>query len=215
MSLELHFHPLSSFCQKAVVALYESGIAFDPVLLDLADPAVHAAFSKLWPLARMPVLRDRARDRVVPEATMVIEYLALHFPDARALVPENGDDALATRERDRFFDLYVNEPMQKVVTDKLRPAGKNDPFGVERARQTLTTAYGIIERDMAKKTWAIGDTFTMADCAAAPALDYANKVHPLGDAHPAACAYLARLKARPSYARVLTEAEPYLRLFPG
>ena len=127
------------------------------------------------------MLRDEARDRTVPESSIIIEYLAQHYPGKSQLVPADADLARQTRLRDRFFDLYVNVPMQKVVTDKLRPAGKNDPYGVEEAKKLLQTAVGMIDQDMATKTWAMGDAFTMADCAAAPALFYANMVMPFGD----------------------------------
>ena len=118
------------------------------------------------------------------------------------------------RLQDRFYDLYVNVPMQKVVTDKLRPSGKNDPHGVEAARTLLHTACSMIEQEMATKTWATGDAFTMADCAAAPALFYANMLTPLGDAYPNAAAYLRRLMDRPSFARAIKEAQPYFALVP-
>ena len=118
------------------------------------------------------------------------------------------------RLQDRFYDLYVNVPMQKVVTDKLRPSGKNDPYGVEAARTLLHTAYTMIEQEMATKTWATGDAFTMADCAAAPALFYANMLTPLGDVYPNAAAYLRRLMDRPSFARAIKEAQPYFALVP-
>ena len=163
----------------------------------------------------MPVLRDDARDRTIPESSIIIEYLAQHYPGRTRLVPADADLALRTRLRDRFYDLYVQEPMQKVVTDRLRPAGAHDPHGVEQAKALLQTAYGLIERDMATNPWAMGDEFGMADCAAAPALFYANLVVPFGDTHPNAARYLARLMERPSFARTVEEARPYLALFPG
>jgi glutathione S-transferase len=145
---------------------------------------------------------------------MIIEYLARHYPGKRALVPADSDRAWEMRLRDRFYDLYVAVPMQKIVTDRIRPAGRGDPHGVEEARALLETAYGVIDRDMAAKTWAIGDEFSMADCAAAPALYYANLVLPFGDAHGIVAAYLGRLMERPSFARVVEEAKPYRALFP-
>jgi glutathione S-transferase len=129
-------------------------------------------------------------------------------------VPVDPEFACRTRLQDRFYDLYVNVPMQKIVTDKLRPPGKNDPHGVEEAKKLLQTACALIEREMAARTWAMGDDFSMADCAAAPALFYANMVTPLGDTYPRATAYLGRLMDRPSYARALKEAKPYLALVP-
>jgi glutathione S-transferase len=214
MSLQLYFHPLSSFCQKVLVALYENGTPFEPHLVDLADEASRAEFRKIWPIGRFPVLRDTARDRTVPESTIIIEYLEQHFPGKTRLLPADPDLARQTRMRDRFYDLYVNVPMQKVVTDRLRPAGKNDPYGVEEARALLQTAYDLIEQEMGTKTWAMGDDFGMADCAAAPALYYANLVAPFGETHRNAAAYLRRLMERPSFARAVAEAEPYRASFP-
>jgi glutathione S-transferase len=214
MSLTLYFHPLSSFCQKALIAFYENDIPFTPHMVSLFDEASATAFRKIWPIGRFPVLRDETRDRTVPESSIIIEYLAQHYPGSTQLVPADGDAARQTRLRDRFFDLYVNVPVGKLVTDRLRPPGRNDPHGVEEAKALLRTSLGMIEQDMAKKTWAMGDSFTMADCAAAPALFYADKVIPFGETHKNAAAYLARLMARPSYARALEEAKPYLKLVP-
>jgi glutathione S-transferase len=215
MTLFLHYHPLSSFCQKALIALYENATPFEKVLVNLMDAASRAAYEQLWPIAKMPLLRDEARNTSVPEATIVIEYLEQYYPGPAPLIPADRDAARETRLRDRFYDLYVNEPVGKIVTDKLRPSGKNDEVGVERARALLEVAYAIIEKEMAARSWAIGETFTLADCAAAPALFYASKVQPFGAARPNTNAYLERLMARPSYARALREAEPYFKLFPG
>jgi glutathione S-transferase len=214
MSLKLYFHPLSSFCQKALVALYENDTPFEPHIVDLADAKSSAAFKAIWPIGRFPVLRDEANDCTVPESSIIIEYLAQHYPGKTQLVPADAELARQMRLQDRFYDLYVNVPMQKVVTDKLRPLGKSDPHGVEAARTLLHTACSMIEQDMATKTWATGDAFTMADCAAAPALFYANMLTPLGDAYPNAAAYLRRLMDRPSFARAIKEARPYFALVP-
>jgi glutathione S-transferase len=214
MSLKLYFHPLSSFCQKALIALYENDTPFEPLIVDLADETSRAELKKVWPIGKFPVLRDDARDQTVPESSIIIEYLARHYPGRGQLVPEDADLARQTRMRDRFYDLYVNVPMQKVVTDRLRPAGKNDPHGVEQAKALLQTACGLIEEDMARRTWAMGEAFSMADCAAAPALFYANKVMPFGDMQRNVAGYFDRLMARPSFARALEEAQPYFRLFP-
>ena len=214
MSLKLYFHPLSSFCQKALVALYENDTPFEPHIVDLADAKSSAAFKAIWPIGRFPVLRDEANDCTVPESSIIIEYLAQHYPGKTQLVPADAELARQMRLQDRFYDLYVNVPMQKVVTDKLRPSGKNDPYGVEAARTLLHTACSMVEQDMATKTWATGDAFTMADCAAAPALFYANMLTPLGDAYPNAAACLRRLMDRPSFARAIKEARPYFALVP-
>src|SRR5215470_17825125 len=126
MTLKLYFHPLSSFCQKALTALYETGTPFEPVVVDFYDEASIAALKKIWPIGKIPVLRDEAKDRTVPEASIIIEYLAQHYPGRSQLVPPDTDLARQMRLRDRFFDLYMNVPIQKIVTDKLRPEGKND-----------------------------------------------------------------------------------------
>lgn len=214
MTLKLYFHPLASFCWKPLIALYENGTPFEPLIVDLGDPQSAAAFRRVWPIGKFPVLRDEARNRTVPESTAIVEYLDLHYPGGTKLVPDDPDLARDVRLQDRFYDHYVHHPMQKIVTDRIRPAGKNDPHGVEEARALLRTALDMVERDMAGKTWTAGDSFTMADCAAAPALFYADKVMPFAPDHVTAMAYLTRLKERPSFARVLKEAEPYFKFFP-
>lgn len=155
------------------------------------------------------MLRDEARNLKIPESTIIIEYLAEHHPGRTELVPQDAELARQARLADRFFDLHVAVPMQKIVTDRLRPAGKDDACGVEEARELLRTALGMVDEAMAAKTWAIGEAFTMADCAAAPALFYADIMMPFGDTHENAASYLRRLMERPSFARVVEEAAPY------
>jgi glutathione S-transferase len=214
MSLQLYSHPLSSFCWKVLIALYENDTPFEPHLVDLADAAGLAAFKQLWPIGKMPVLRDTVRDRTVPESTTIIEYLAQYYPGRTPLVPADPDLARQTRFRDRFYDLYVHQPMQKVVADRIRPADRRDPHGVEEAKKLLAVAYRMIDGEMASRTWAMGDAFTLADCAAAPALYYADLVLPFGDGHRHVAAYLHRLRERPSFARTVAEAQPYFHHFP-
>jgi glutathione S-transferase len=213
MSLTLYFHPLSSFCMKALIALYENNTSFTPHLVDLSDATAAANLRALWPIGKFPVLRDDARGETIPETSIIIEYLDRHYPGKTRFIPADAERALQVRLQDRFYDLYVQLPMQEIVGDRLRPADKRDPFGVARAKERLANAYAMIERDMAGHAWAVGDEFSMADCAAAPALFYANKVVPL-DSYKNTAAYLERLMQRPSYARALKEAEPYFRLFP-
>lgn len=214
MSLQLYFHPLSSFCQKVLVALYENDTPFEPHIVDLGDEVSRAAFKKIWPLGKFPVLRDVARNRTVPESSIIIEYLTQHYPGGTPLVSPDAELAGRIRASDRFFDWYVELPMQKIVGDRMRPAGKHDPHGVEEARALLRTALDIIDREMATQRWAAGDAFSMADCAAAPALFYANMVAPFGDTHGNVARYFARLTERPSFARAIKEAQPYLALIP-
>jgi glutathione S-transferase len=214
MSLKLYFHPLSSFCQKVLVAVYENDTPFEPHIVDLADEITTAEFKKLWPIGKFPVLRDEAKDRTVPESSIIIEYLGQHYPGRTQFVPADTELAWQTRLRDRFYDLYVHEPMQKVIGDRLRPAASKDPYGVEQAKARLQTAYGMIDQEMGTKSWAMGDAFSMADCAAAPALFYANLVMPFGDTHKNVAGYFDRLMERPSFARAVEEAKPYFKLFP-
>ncbi|HEY7457316.1 MAG TPA: glutathione S-transferase family protein [Xanthobacteraceae bacterium] len=213
MSLKLYFHPLASFCHKALIALYENDTPFEPVIVDLADERSAAAFKAVWPMGRFPVLRDEARGRTIAESTIIVEYLDAFHPGQTRFVPADADRAWRTRMWDRFHDEYVEKPMQKIVTDRLRPEGKRDPLGVEQARAQLGEAYVLLEREMESNPWAIGDEFTLADCSAAPALFFANTVEPFGEKRNLT-AYLDRLTARASFARVLRESEPYFSLFP-
>jgi len=214
MALKFYYHPLASFCHKVLIALYEKGIAFEPVIVDFGNPESAAAFRKVWPMAKMPALVDEEKGRTVAETTIVLDYLEQRFPRQPVLLPTHPGDALQVRFWDRFYDFYVELPMQKIVTDRLRPEGANDTFGVEQARGQIREAYGVIDGEMAAKEWAAGDAFSIADCAAAPALFYANTVEPIGENHANVKAYLTRLMQRPSFSRVLVEAEPYFKFFP-
>jgi glutathione S-transferase len=214
MSLTLHYHPLSSFCWKALIALYENGTSFTPNSVNLGDPGQRATLLSLWPIGKFPVLHDGARNEIVPESSIIIEYLDLHHAGATKFIPADVELARLTRLRDRFLDLYVHLPMQKIIGDRLRPADAKDPHGVGEARAQLRTSYDMIERQMVAGRWAMGNDFTLADCAALPALFYANMVEPFGSARGNVAAYFERLKARPSVARVLKEAEPYFHMMP-
>jgi glutathione S-transferase len=198
LMLELYIHPLASYCWKVLLAFYESNIPFTPHVIDLADPAQRAELAALWPFARFPVLRDG--DEIVPESSIIIEYLARHDARAAHLVPDDLD----VRARDRFFDQYVMDPMARIVREMMKPT---DPDAVTAAKQMLTTAYGVVER------WPERSDFTLADCAAAPSLFYADQLVPIEA--PRTRAYLERLLARPSMIRVRREAEPYWHHFPG
>lgn len=208
----LYYHPLSSYCWKTLIAFYENGTTFEPRMME--EPGVAQAWLALWPIGRFPLLRDEARDRTLGEASVIIEYLGQHCPGAFRPIPEDPDLAIETRLMDRLFDNYVMTPMQAIVSDRLRPEESRDPHGVGEARRMLGKAYGLLEQRMAGRTWAIGDAFTLADCAAAPSLFYADKVEPMRGGFPVLAAYLDRLEARESFARVLREKEPWWHLFP-
>ena len=213
MALTLYLHPLSSYCHKALTALYENVTPFTPHSVNLMDQGEAAAFKAIWPIGKFPVLRDG--DRVIPESTAIIEYLAIHHPGATALVPKDAEAAFEARAQDRFYDLHVHTPMQKIIGDRIRPDGKKDETGAAQARDALHIALGIAEKTMTGRTWAAGDAFSMADCAAAPPLFYCDMVvDPFAGRYPNLLAYLARLKQRPSYARALKEAEPFLHMVP-
>ena len=214
MALKLYYHPLASFCWKALVALYENDTPFESVVVDLGNDASREAFSKVWPLAKFPVIRDEARGQTVAEATVIIEYLDAFHPGPTRFIPADPDAAWQTRMWDRFFDFYIHEPMQKLVADRLRPEGKKDPVGVEQAEATIRGAYAIIEGQIGAKRWVMGESFSLVDCAAAPALSYAATLVPLDPSLKNLAAYLDRLIARPSFARVLREAEPYFKFYP-
>jgi glutathione S-transferase len=215
MALKLYYHPLSSFCWKVLIALYENNTPFEPHLVDLSDQKSREAFLAIWPIGKFPVLKDDAGNRVIPESTIIIEYLARRYPGPTQLVPADPDLALRARAFDRFFDLNIHYPMQKIVGDKLRPDGAKEAFGVDQARTQMKTAFDVHERQLSKNSWAVGDAFTMADCSAAPALHYASLVQPFADSHPNLAGYFKALQQRPSFARVLEEAAPYRHLFPG
>jgi glutathione S-transferase len=214
MSLTLYSHPLASFCHKVLIALYENGTPFRAETVDLGDPGSAAAHIERWPVGKMPVLFDAAAKRVIAETSIIIEYLQEHYPGPVALLPADNEARLQARLWDRFFDLYVNVPVGKIVTDRIRPEGQSDAYGVAEARRLLDTAYGMIEGQMSAHRWATGDDFTLADCAAAPALFYAAIVQPFGDTQPHLARYLEQLLERPSVQRVIAEARPYFSMFP-
>jgi len=215
MAVTLLYHPLSSYCQKVIIGLYELGVQFEKQFVDLGNPAERAALCALWRMGKFPVLRDDAAARTVPESTTILEYADECLASEPKLVPADRACAMECRHRDRFYDLYVNTPVGKIVTDKLRPEGKHDVWGVEQAFAQLRTAYDIADEQLEHGPWAAGSEFGLADCAAAPALFFANKLAPFAASHRRLAAYFERLSARPSVARTLKEAEPYLHLFPG
>jgi glutathione S-transferase len=211
MALILHMHPLSSYCHKVLTALYELEVPFEPKLLNLGDDGERQRFYALWPIGKMPLLIDEDAKVTVPESTIIIDYLNGKF--GGALIPTNRLEQLDVRAQDRFFDAHVHDHMQRITANLLRPSDARDPYGVAEARRKLEISYDVIESRMADRTWAAGESFSLADCAAAPALYFAEGRVPFGN-RPRLAAYMQRLKARPSYARALREAQPYLHLVP-
>jgi glutathione S-transferase len=210
--MQLYAHPFAAYCQKVLIALYENDTPFELRMLAPDDAQTAAEHAALWPFKRMPVLVDGGR--TVVESSIIIEHLGLRHPGPVRLIPDDPREALAVRMLDRVFDHYVATPMQKIVADAIRAAENRDPQGVAEARQVLDTAYRWIDDTIAGREWAAGDAFSLADCAAAPALFYADWVHPIGAAYPRLRAYRGRLLARPSFARAVDEARPFRKLFP-
>jgi len=213
MTLTLYYHPLSNFCQKALIALYESKVDFTPAFIDLGNEDDRAKLGAVWPMVKFPVLKDEASGETVPEATIIIEYLNDRHPAAVPLIPADKDAARRVRLMDRFFDLHVNQHMVGMVSDRLKPDKRKDPAGVEEAKAKLAETYALADKELANREWAAGD-FSMADCAAAPTLYYANRIVPFGE-HKNLAAYFDRLMKRPSFTRVFEEAAPYRHLFPA
>ena len=213
MALTLYYHPLSSYSWKVLIPLYEAGTPFNG--RNLADEDAIAEWKKLWPIERFPVLVDDVRKKTLPESSIIIEFLATHYPGPAPLLPHDEDARLDVRFVDRVLDNYVHNPMQTIVFDRMREEGRKDPLGLERAHAMLDRAYGWLDERMKDRSFACGEAFTLADCAAAPALFYADWVHPIGEARPHLAAYRARLLARPSVKRVVDEARPSRVLFPG
>jgi glutathione S-transferase len=212
MTLKLYAHPFSAYCQKVLVALYENQTGFDLRLLSHEDPQPMAELAALWPLKRFPALVDAGR--TVVEATIIVEYLGLYHPGPVSLLPADPAAALEVRSMDRFFDNYISTPSQKIVYDSLRPEAQRDQYGVADARAMLDTAYGWLDGIMAKREWAAGDVFSLADCGAAPFLFYADWTHRIDPAFAHVLDYRKRLLARPSFARAVDEARPYRPFFP-
>jgi glutathione S-transferase len=210
--MKLYAHPFSSYCQKALIAFYENDIPFDFRMLAPGNDEIAAEHVALWPLKRMPVLVDEGR--TVVESSIIIEHLAIYHPGPVNLLPDDRRAALDVRMMDRFFDNYVMTPMQRIVLDRIRPEAHRDPYGVEEARRMLDTAYEWLNRRMSGRTWASGNAFTLADCAAAPSLFYADWTHAIPDSLRNVRAYRTRLLARPSIARAVDEARPYRAYFP-
>ncbi|HEY5105787.1 MAG TPA: glutathione S-transferase family protein [Caulobacteraceae bacterium] len=210
LSLELYAHPFSSYSQKVLIALYENDTAFEWRMLEGETAA--AQLAALWPLKRFPVLVDDGH--AVMEASIIVEHLDLHHPGAVRFLPQDPAAALFVRMMDRFCDNYIMTPMQTIVLDAIRPQADRDPLGVAQARTMLEAAYRWLDGAMASRRWAAGEQFSLADCAAAPALLYADWAHPVDAALTHVHAYRRRLLERPSFARAVDEARPYRSYFP-
>ena len=181
MALTLYMHPLSSYCHKVLIALYENSTPFKAEVINLGDPAVRNEYRKIWPFAKFPVLRDTARAHAIPESTLIIEYLTRHHAGPVELIPPDPEAAWQVRAADRFYDLHLHDPLQKLVLDQLRPDNGHDPIGVDHAKEQIRIALRIADTELASRRWAAGDHFSMADCAAGPPLFFINIMLPLAN----------------------------------
>jgi len=212
MALKLYAHPFSSYCQKVLIALYENNIDFELCLVAPDNGKVSEEHSTLWPVKKMPILVDD--DRTVLESSIIIEYLGTCYPGPVELIPQNPRAALDVRMLDRVFDNYVMTPMQKLVFNAIRPEDQRDPAGVADAKNLLDISYKWLEGWLKGRQWAANNAFSLADCAAAPSLFYADWAHPIDPSLTNLRAYRQRLLARPSFARAVNEARPYRPYFP-
>jgi glutathione S-transferase len=211
-TLTLYEHPFATYCWKALIALYEREVPFARHQVD--DEADRARLAELWPMASIPTLIDEEAGIALPESTIVVEYLD-RFGEAPPLIPAEPDIALRVRLWDRVFDGHVQTPMQKIVLDNLRPEGRGDQYGVEEAREKLDRIYAALDDHLKGGEWFVGSSFTLADCAAAPALFYARAVRRWDEEGLADLSrYYEAVTARPSVARVIEEARPFRPFFP-
>ncbi|MBT2766467.1 glutathione S-transferase family protein [Stenotrophomonas sp. ISL-67] len=209
----LHAHPLSSCCQKVLIAARVLGVALDERLLNLGDPAEREMLQALSPAEKMPVLVDQGR--AVAETSIIIEYLQQHLAGGPRLIPTDADAALAVRFWDRFSDFYVMTPMQALTAELLKPESGRSGDAAEAARSQLLNSYAAMNRQLEDRTWLAGEGFSMADCAAAPALFYAVAYVPIPEKDVHLLAYVARLMAHPAVAAVVDAARPWFKYFPG
>jgi glutathione S-transferase len=209
--LTLYGHPISSYTWKVLTALYENGTRFEPVTV---DQNTYADFIAKWPIGKFPILLDSDRKAMITETSVIIEYLDIYYPGRTRFIPKDIDAALEVRRWDRIFD-HLNTTMSKVVLDNIRADGQRDPYGVEEARRVIHSIYSVVETQLGERAFIVGDSFTMADCSAAPALWYGVRNVPLDGKYPRIAAYRERLIARPSFARALKESEPLFHLYPG
>ena len=213
MSFTLWHHPYSGYGQKAATAAYELGLSFDLRVVDHTDEALMAEFRAVSPFGKMPALVD-AEGRAFCESSVVIEWMDRHAGGGR-LIPADPEAALETRLVDRVIDHYVGGPMNRIVQERFRPAESRDPFGAEQDAQVLARAWDWLEARLSDgRTWAAGESFTLADCAGAPLTTYARRLVPFGE-RPRLRAWHRRLMARPSFMRALADAAPYGDLMPA
>lgn len=208
--MKLYYIPVSTYCQKVLMAFHEKGVTFEPELVDFSDEAAQAEYRKFYPLGKVPVLVPE-EDWMIPESSIIIEYLDTHFDSGTRLIPADPDQARQARFKDRMLDLYLNDSISNLFFEIRKPEAERDPPLIERCQYRARVSYEFMEKNFENREWAIGE-FSMADCAAAPPLFYAQTVFPFED-YPNVTAYYKRLSARPSWGKVMEEALPYIEQF--
>ena len=200
--LKLHYHPFAQYCQKVLIALYEHDLPFERVIVDLADPAQRAALAAVWPFTKFPAL-DTGDGAILGESGVIIEYLDSLAPNRTPLVPDDRIEGLEPRMLERVVDHYIADPLTRLVIASFtgQPANEED-------RALIATAYDFLEARLPGREWGAGSNFGLADCTAGPALFYANLYVPIGE-RPLLASWFTRLRARPSFVRVIDEARPY------
>ena len=206
--MKLYYFPLSTYSQKALMALHEKKIPFEPEIVDLRDDAARAKYRDIYPLGKVPLL-VLDNGHLIPESSIIIEYLDTHFESGPRLIPKDPEESRRTRFKDRMQDLYLNESVTTLIFESWKTEAERNAEGMEKARFRAGVLYDFMEKDLADKRWLMGSEFSMADCAAAPPLFYAQEHFPFND-RPNITAYWKRLSARPSWQKVFEEVKPYL-----
>ncbi|PHZ83435.1 glutathione S-transferase [Paremcibacter congregatus] len=211
--MKLYYHPLSTYSQKVLIACYEKGIAFEPHVINVSNPKERAAFRGIYPLGKIPLLVTEDQ-RLIPESSIIIEYFDQAFPNSPDLIPKDPEQARQVRFRDRMHDLYLNDPIVALLFESRKPEAEQDFPLIHKSRHTLDVIYEFLNNQINNHSWSNGEQFSMADCAAAPALFYAQRIYPFAK-YPNIKAYFSRLMGHPAYRKVIKEAEPLVKKFLG
>ncbi|MFC7049209.1 glutathione S-transferase family protein [Emcibacter nanhaiensis] len=209
--MKLYYNPLSTYSQKVLIAFYEKGLTFEPFVIDPRDKSARQSYQKIYPLGKIPLLITE-QNRPVPESSIIIEFLDMNYMTGATLLPRDGEMSRQARLKDRMYDLYLNNPVVELLFESQKPRDRQDPCRMIKARETLDIMYEQLNENLCDHSWANGEEFSIADCAAAPALFYGQRVHPFSK-YPAIKAYFSRLLGRPSLQKVLGEAEPLVKSF--
>jgi glutathione S-transferase len=211
--MKLYYNPVSTFSQKVIMGFHEKGQTFDGQVVDLFSPEGAAAYRKVYPLGKVPVL-VLSDGWMIPESAIILEYLDTHVEGGTRLLPKDPDQARQARFHERVSDLYLHEPLATVLFDGMKPEAEREPKRVAKAKERLDVMYAMMDKHYAKNTWALGEAFSVADCSAAPPLGYLRGMYSF-DRYPNLVAYAGRLAERPSYRKAFEEAAPIVAKMMG